>query len=93
MIWACLGRPQDGQWRPAISGRLEASHRTIAFGTKVRVTNIQTEEQVEVTMNDRGPKPKENLIDLSQAAAERLGLKKLGERQVRLEMLAPECQR
>jgi rare lipoprotein A (peptidoglycan hydrolase) len=44
-------------------------------------------------MNDRSPKSKENLIDLSQAAAERLGLKKLGERQVRVEMLAPECQR
>jgi hypothetical protein len=41
----------------------------------------------------RGPKPKENLIDLFQAAAERLGLKKLGERQVRIEVLAPECQR
>jgi rare lipoprotein A (peptidoglycan hydrolase) len=36
---------------------------------------------------------KENLIDLSQAAAEQLGLKKLGERQVRVEMVTPECQR
>ena len=72
---------------------LTASHRTIPFGTTVRVTNVQTQQQVEVTINDRGPKPKENLIDLSQAAAERLGLKQLGERQVRVEVLAPECQR
>jgi rare lipoprotein A len=53
----------------------------------------RTQQQVEVTINDRGPKPKENLIDLSQAAAERLGLQKLGEQHVRVEMLAPECQR
>jgi rare lipoprotein A len=72
---------------------MTASHRTIPFGTRVRVTNVQTQQQVEVTINDRGPKPKENLIDLSQAAAERLGLKKVGERQVRVEVLAPECQR
>ena len=72
---------------------LTASHRTIPFGTQVRVTNVQTQQHVEVTINDRGPKPQENLIDLSQAAAERLGLKKLGERQVRVEMVTPECQR
>jgi rare lipoprotein A len=59
----------------------------------VRVTHLQTQHQVEVTINDRGPKPKENLIDLSQAAAERLGLKKRGESQVRVEVLAPECPR
>jgi rare lipoprotein A len=72
---------------------LTASHRTIPLGTRVRVTHLQTQQQVEVTINDRGPKPKEDLIDLSQAAAERLGLKKRGESQVRVEMLAPECQR
>ena len=59
----------------------------------MRVTNLQTQQQVEVTINDRGPKPKEDLIDLSQAAAERIGLKKAGERQVRVEVVAPECQR
>ena len=72
---------------------LTASHRTLPLGSRVRVTNLQTQQQVEVTINDRGPKPKEDLIDLSQAAAERIGLKKPGERQVRVEVLAPECQR
>jgi rare lipoprotein A len=72
---------------------LTASHRTLPFGTRVRVTNLQTQQQVEVTINDRGPKPKERLIDLSQAAAERLGLKKRGKSQVRIEVLTPECQR
>jgi rare lipoprotein A len=72
---------------------MTASHRTIPLGTRVRVTNLQTQQQVEVTINDRGPKPKENLIDLSQAAAERLGLKKPGESQVRVELLTPECPR
>jgi rare lipoprotein A len=59
----------------------------------VRVTNLQTDQQVEVTINDRGPKSQEHLIDLSQAAAERLGLERPGESQVRVEMLTPECQR
>ena len=72
---------------------LTASHRTLPLGSRVRVTNLQTQQQVEVTINDRGPKPQEDLIDLSQAAAERIDLKKLGERQVRVEVLAPECQR
>jgi rare lipoprotein A len=72
---------------------LTASHRTIPLGTQVRVTHLQTQHQVEVTINDRGPKPQEDLIDLSQAAAERIGLKKRGESQVRVEVLAPECQR
>ena len=72
---------------------LTASHRTLPLGSRVRVTNLQTQQQVEVTINDRGPKPKEDLIDLSQAAAERIGLKKPGERQVRVEVVASECQR
>jgi rare lipoprotein A len=72
---------------------LTASYRTLPFGTRVRLTNVQTQQHVEVTIHDRGPKPKENLIDLSQAAAEQLGLKKRGECQVRVEVLAPECQR
>ena len=55
----------------------------------MRVTNLQTHQQVEVTINDRGPKTKEHLIDLSQAAAEQIGLRRRGEVRVRMEVLDP----
>lgn len=54
--------------------RLTAAHRSLPFGTKVLVTNLQTQAQVEVKITDRGPRQKRRLIDLSYAAADRLGL-------------------
>jgi rare lipoprotein A len=68
---------------------LMAAHRTLPFGTKVRVTNLATNQAVEVQITDRGPKTKEHLIDLSQAAAERIGLRRRGESRVRVEVLDP----
>ena len=68
---------------------LMAAHRTLPFGTKVRVTNLETNQAVEVQITDRGPKTKEHLIDLSQAAAERIGLRRRGEIRVRVEVLDP----
>jgi hypothetical protein len=46
-----------------------AAHRTLPFGTRVRVTNLETNQATEVQITDRGPKTKQHLIDLSQAAA------------------------
>jgi len=68
---------------------LMAAHRTLPFGTKVRVTNLETAQAVEVTITDRGPKTKEHLIDLSRAAAEQIGLRRRGEIGVRVEVLDP----
>ena len=68
---------------------MTAGHRTLPFETPVRVTNLKTNQSVEVTINDRGPKTQEHLIDLTEAAAERIGLKRLGEGQVRVEVLDP----
>jgi rare lipoprotein A len=58
--------------------QLTAAHRTLPFGTKVLVTNLQTQAQVEVKITDRGPRQKRRLIDLSYAAAKRLGILKQG---------------
>jgi rare lipoprotein A len=66
-----------------------AAHRTLPFGTRVRVTNLETNQAVEVQITDRGPKTKEHLIDLSQAAAEQMGLRRRGESRVRVEVLDP----
>jgi rare lipoprotein A len=68
---------------------LIATHRTLPFGTTVRVTNLETQQAVEVAITDRGPKTKEHLIDLSQAAAEQIGLRRRGEIRVRVEVLDP----
>jgi rare lipoprotein A len=52
--------------------KLTAAHRTLPFGTFVRVTNLNNGRKVVVRINDRGPFVKGRVIDLSQAAAQQL---------------------
>ena len=52
---------------------LTAAHRTLPFGTKLKVTNQKNGKTVIVRINDRGPFIKGRVIDLSKAAANRLG--------------------
>jgi rare lipoprotein A len=54
-------------------GALTAAHRTLPFGTKVKVTNKSNGRSVTVTINDRGPFVRGRLIDLTPAAAKALG--------------------
>jgi rare lipoprotein A len=68
------------------SDSLTAAHRTLDFGTIVRVTNIENNKFVEVRINDRGPVSKKRIIDLSGAAADSLGIKKKGVGRVTLEI-------
>ena len=53
---------------------LTAAHRTLPFGTQVRVTNLKTDESVILEINDRGPFSRKDIIDLSPAAAKTIGL-------------------
>lgn len=57
---------------------LTAAHRSLPFGTKVRVTNAATGNSVVVRINDRGPFVGGRVIDLSRAAASELGIDGLG---------------
>lgn len=59
---------------------LTAAHRALPLGTKVLVQNLETDAQVEVKITDRGPyvDPQRRIIDLSRAAADRLGLAEQG---------------
>lgn len=66
---------------------LTAAHRSLPFNTKVRVTNPQTGRSVVVRINDRGPFKEGRVIDVSDAAAEVLGMKARGLVPVRLEVL------
>jgi len=68
---------------------LSAAHRSLPFGTRVKVTYLKTGQSVVVVINDRGPFAKGRIIDLSSAAAKQLGLIKAGHGMVRLEVIGP----
>lgn len=69
------------------SGGLTAAHRTLPFGTKVRVTSPNTGRSVVVRINDRGPFIPGRIIDLSIGAAQAIGLTKSGVGTVRMDVL------
>jgi len=67
--------------------KLTAAHPSLPFGTKVSVTNTNNNKTVEVRINDRGPKQAGRVIDLSSAAAAKIGLGKKGMAPVKLEVV------
>ena len=80
--------------RPTASGEifdeelLTAASRTLPLGSKARVTNLENDKSVEVTINDRGPYVGGRIIDLSRAAARVLDMIKAGIANVRVELLS-----
>lgn len=85
------GHPYHG--RAAASGeiydmeQLTAAHRTLPFGTMVRVFNLDNSKTVDVRINDRGPFIDDRVIDLSHAAAQAIDLIGPGTARVRLEIV------
>jgi len=81
--------------RPTASGekyrhnKLTAAHKTLPFGTKVKVTNLDNNKTVEVVINDRGPYVDGRIIDLSKSAAEQLGFINQGLAEVKMEIVDP----
>lgn len=69
-------------------GGLTAAHRTLPFGSKVRVTNLNNSRSIVVTINDRGPFTAGRVIDVSTRAADQLGFRSAGVAQVRVDTLA-----
>ncbi|PSR17171.1 septal ring lytic transglycosylase RlpA family protein [filamentous cyanobacterium CCP3] len=69
---------------------LTAAHRTLPFGTQVRVTNLSTGQSVVVRINDRGPFGHGRVIDLSSAAAAQIGLRASGVGRVQIDVLAAQ---
>lgn len=68
-------------------GAMTAAHRTLPFGTRVRVTNLNNGRVAVVRINDRGPFHGARVIDLGHGAASQLGLVSSGVAQVKLEVL------
>jgi rare lipoprotein A len=67
-------------------GLFTAAHRTLPFGSKIKVTNLANGKSVEVKINDRGPFAEDRIIDLSQAAAKALEILQSGKTTVQLEL-------
>jgi rare lipoprotein A len=86
------GHPYHG--RPAADGeiydmeKLTAAHRTLPFGTMVRVVNLSNGKTVDVRIIDRGPFVENRIIDLSHAAAQAIELIGPGVAPVRLDILS-----
>lgn len=79
--------------RPTSSGEtydmyaMTAAHPSLPFGTRIRVTNLQTGQSVIVRVNDRGPFKPGRIVDVSQAAAEQLGLLLNGTADVQIDIV------
>src|SRR5438552_7763346 len=90
-IASWYGTPYHGQ--RSASGeiydqeKLTAAHRTLPFGTRVRVRRLDTGGSILVRINDRGPFVKSRIIDLSHAAAAQLGMTAGGVAPVALEVV------
>lgn len=70
---------------PYDSTAMTAAHRTLPFGTRVKVTNLRNDKSVIVTINDRGPHHRRRIIDVSKAAARELDFVDRGVTRVRIE--------
>ena len=66
---------------------LTAAHRTLPFGTRLRVTNVATGQTVTVRVNDRGPFIPGRVVDVSHSAAEALGMVDRGITKVKLDVV------
>ncbi|MCC2602470.1 septal ring lytic transglycosylase RlpA family protein [Sphingopyxis yananensis] len=67
---------------------LTAAHPSLAFGSKVRVTNLNNGQSVIVRINDRGPFTHRRVIDVSQAAAREIGMHRTGTARVSMALLS-----
>jgi rare lipoprotein A len=67
--------------------KLTAAHRSLKFGTVLKVTNVKNNKSVVVRVNDRGPFNYQRILDLSQGAAEKIGMIKDGVADVEIEIL------
>src|SRR5690606_33635097 len=98
----CFAQTQTGkasfyadkfEGRPTASGekykhnKLTAAHKSLPFGTVIRVTNLKNNLSVEVTVNDRGPYVDGRIVDLSKSAAEKLEFINIGLADVKVEVV------
>ena len=84
--YALTSKTASGE--PCNPNDLTAAHRSLPFGTRVKVTNVKNGREVVVRINDRGPFVGGRIIDLTRAAAGKLGFIKAGTAMVKLTILS-----
>lgn len=85
--WTQLtSRTASGEY--ADPSTMTAAHRTLPFGSRVKVTNLGNGRSTVVRINDRGPYSGGRIIDVSRAAADRLGFRNQGVARVKLEAVS-----
>ena len=67
--------------------KLTCAHRNLPFGTRLKVTNLENKRSVVVRVNDRGPWVSGRIVDLSYAAAKKIGMIEQGLAKVRIEIM------
>jgi rare lipoprotein A len=88
--WSGAASYYSGKGRTASGGHvgaMTAAHRSLPFGTKVLVTNLNNGRSATVTINDRGPFIRSRIIDVSSGAANVLGMRQSGVARVRVSKL------
>lgn len=65
------------------------AHKSLPWGTRLRVTNLENGKSVVVRVNDRGPFVRGRIVDLSRAAARKLGILRSGHAKVRIQQMSP----
>src|SRR5260221_1802525 len=90
-VYTASSGPKTANGERVRSGALTAAHRTLSFGTKVRVTNIGNGKSVVVRVNDRGPFVRGRIIDLTPAGAHALGFSGIANAAVGMSARPPEA--
>ena len=89
--WTGKASYYGGRGRTASGGHVgafTAAHRSLPFGTHLRVTNLRNRRSVVVTVNDRGPFVRGRIVDVSTGAANALGFRSAGVAAVRVEVVS-----
>lgn len=85
--WYGAENSKSSTGKKLIRNKPAAAHRTLPFGTKIKVTSIRSKKSVVAVVDDRGPYTRNRIIDLNRIAAVKLGMIKDGVTKVKIEVV------
>ncbi len=85
--WYALDGNRTANGERMNSSKMTAAHRSLPFGTKIKVTNVHNGKSVVVRINDRGPFARNRVLDVSKGAAKELGFVGRGHTTVEIAMV------